>query len=94
MGGQRGTSQAPVKVYETTKEQLRFMAAIADRTQAEIMESAVNEYLERPAEDFARGLKRARDALLRGKLDAVAYLVDEDVEDVRRVAGTAAPKPR
>jgi len=91
---ERSTSRAPVKVYETTKEQLRFMAAIADRTQAELMETAVNEYLERHAEDFALGLKRARDSLFRGKLDAVAYLLGEDVDDVRRVAGAATPQPR
>ncbi|MFA5890838.1 MAG: hypothetical protein WDA27_07795 [Actinomycetota bacterium] len=90
----RQTSHQPIKVYESTKEQVRLMAAVSSLNQAEIVESAVNEYLERHAEEFALGLKRAREALFRGKHDAIAYLLDENVDDVRRVAGSAPAEPR
>ena len=88
------TSAAPIKVFEGTKEQVRLMAAVSNLNQSEIVESAVNEYLERHAEEFALGLKRAREVLSSGKHDAIAYLLDEDVENVRRVAGAAPSETR
>jgi hypothetical protein len=86
-------SKTPVKVYETTREKIRIAAAVRDTIQAEIMEAAVDEYIERHAEDFALGLKLAREALLAGHVETAAYLLDEDVEAVRRVAGSSAPTP-
>lgn len=86
-------SKTPVKVYETTREKIRLAAAVKDTLQAEIMEAAVDEYIERHAEDFALGLKLAREALLAGQAETAAYLLDEDVETVRRVAGSSVPTP-
>ena len=86
-------SKTPVKVYETTREKIRIAAAIRGTVQAEVMEAAVDEYIERHAEDFALGLKLAREALLAGHAETAAYLLDEDVEAVRRVAGSSAPTP-
>jgi hypothetical protein len=90
----RRTSQAPMKVYETTRTQVRFAAVLKDTSQAEIMETAMNEYIERHAEDFALGLKHAREALLAGPIATAAYLLDEDIEDLQKVAGSAEPRPR
>ena len=81
------TNPVPIKVYDGTKEQVRLMAAVSNVPQAEILQRAVNEFLERHADEFAAGLKRAGQALLGGRAEAVAYLLDEDVAAVRRVSG-------
>lgn len=86
-------SRTPVKVYEATREKIRIAAAVKNTIQAEVMEAAVDEYIERHAEDFALGLKLAREALLAGPVETAAYILDEDVEAVRRVAGSSAPTP-
>jgi hypothetical protein len=83
-----------MKVYETTRTQARYAATFKDTTQAEIMESAMNEYIERHAEEFALGLKHAREALSGGSVATAAYLLDEDIEDLRKVAGSDDPSPR
>lgn len=90
----RRTSRTPMKVYETTRTQARYAATFKDTTQAEIMESAMNEYIERHAEEFALGLKHAREALSGGSVATAAYLLDEDIEDLRKVAGSDEPSPR
>lgn len=89
----RRTSRTPMKVYESTRIQARYAATFKDTTQAEIMESAMNEYIERHAEEFALGLKHAREALSGGSVATAAYLLDEDIEDLRRVAGSDDPSP-
>ena len=89
------TSDSPIKVYEATKEQVRLAAAVTGLNQASIVETAMNEYLERHAEEFALGLKKAREALFAGKAATIAYVLGEDAEDVARVAGAAAaPEPK
>ncbi|MGI8407588.1 MAG: hypothetical protein ACR2L3_03670 [Actinomycetota bacterium] len=77
----RRTSRTPMKVYEATRIQARYAAALKDTTQAEIVETAMNEYIERHAEEFALGLKHAREALSAGPVATAAYLLDEDIED-------------
>lgn len=57
------TGQAPIKVYDATKERLRLLAAIEGRSQAEVVESAVEEYLERHVSEIERGIDRARRSL-------------------------------
>lgn len=83
-----------MKVYEATRIQARYAAALKDTTQAEIMETAMNEYIERHAEEFALGLKHARAALSAGPIATAAYLLDEDIEDLRKVAGSDDPSLR
>lgn len=85
------TSDAPVKVSDRTKERVRYAAVLSGRSQGDVLDAAVDEYITRHAEDFAVGLKRARAALFDGETAAVAYLLDEDEEAVRRVSG-ASPK--
>jgi predicted DNA-binding protein len=86
----RSTHNSPLKVSEDTKEKVRLIAAITGRPQAEIVGEAIGQFVERHAEDFALGLKKAREALLGTEIPAVAYLLDEDPEKVARVTGAAA----
>lgn len=88
------TSDSPIKVYEATKEQVRLAAAVTGLSQASIVETAMNEYVERHEEEFTLGLKKAREALFAGKTAAIAYVLGEDADDVARVAGAAAPEPK
>jgi hypothetical protein len=82
-----------MKVFERTRTQVQYASGVLRKTQAEILEAAVDEYIERHAEDITLGIKHAREALLAGRAETVAYLLDEDVEAVRRVSGSAAPTP-
>ena len=49
-------SQAPIKVSEQTKERIRYLAALTDVTQAEIVDRAVGEYATRHATRSQPGL--------------------------------------
>lgn len=40
-------------------------------------------------EEFILGLKHAREALRAGPIATAAYLLDEDIEDLQKVAGVA-----
>ena len=68
-------SDSPVKVSEETKERIRIAAAVSGRSQVDILDAAVNEYITRHAEDFATGLKKASATLFEGKEAEVAYLI-------------------
>jgi hypothetical protein len=68
-------SDSPVKVSEETKERIRIAAAVSGRSQADILDAAVDEYITRHAQDFATGLKRARATLFEGQEAHVAYLM-------------------
>ena len=85
--GQKKTSAQPIKVYERTKTQVRLAASIFDRPQAEIVEAAVDEYVERHIEDFSLGLEQARDALLGGAISTLAFTMNEDPDAIREVVG-------
>jgi predicted transcriptional regulator len=80
-------SQAPIKVNEQTKERIRYLAALTDATQAEIVDRAVSEYSARHADDIAAGIERARAVLTSGDASIASYLLDESVEAIDRVAG-------
>jgi len=88
-------SQAPIKVSEQTKERIRYLAALTDATQAEIVDRAVSEYAARHVDEIAEGIERARNILASGDAAIAAYLLDEPVEAIDRVAGKqlASAKP-
>jgi hypothetical protein len=46
-------AQSPIKVHEATKEKVRYAALMAGLKQAELVERAVDEYVERHRELFA-----------------------------------------
>jgi hypothetical protein len=83
-------AQSPIKVHEATKEKVRYAALMAGLKQAELVERAVDEYVERHREDFTRRMERAHHALLGGKTSALAYSLGVDVDDVKRVGGVAS----
>ena len=81
------TEQAPIKVSGATKERIRYLAALTDATQAEIVDRAVEEYAARHVDDIKQGIERARFVLTGGDAEIAAYLLDVPVEDIERVAG-------
>ena len=80
-------SQSPIKVSEATKERIRYLAALTDATQAEIVDRAVAEYAARHADAIQAGIERARTVLAGGETAIAAHLLDVPVDDVKRVAG-------
>jgi predicted transcriptional regulator len=80
-------SQSPIKVSEATKERIRYIAALTDATQAEVVDRAVEEYAVRHADAIQAGIERARSVLTGGETAIAAHLLDVPVEDVERVAG-------
>jgi hypothetical protein len=80
-------AQSPIKVHESTKEKVRYAASMTGLKQAELVEQAVNEYVERHREEFAHRLERARRALLGGEASALAYSAGVTEEDVARLGG-------
>ncbi len=83
-------AQSPIKVHESTKEKVRYAAAMVGIQQAELVERAVDEYVERHREEFGRRMERAREALLGGKASALAYSAGVTEEDVERVGGVVS----
>jgi hypothetical protein len=82
--------QSPIKVHESPKEKVRFAALMSGLQQAEVVERAVDEYVERHREEFGRRMDRAREALLGGKASTVAYATGVSEEDVARVGDVAS----
>jgi hypothetical protein len=80
-------SQAPIKVGEETKERIRYLAALTDTTQAEVVDRAVREYAVRHTDLIEKGLDRARSVLGAGDAPIAAHLLDVPVQAVERVAG-------
>jgi hypothetical protein len=83
-------AQSPIKVHEATKEKVRYAALMAGLKQAELVERAVDEYVERHRELFAQRMEHAQKALLGGKTAALAYSVGVGESDVERVGGVAS----
>lgn len=79
-------AQGPIKVSSSTKERVRYAAALAGLSQSELVEHAVTEYVERHASELFAGLQHAREALSRGLNASVAYALGVSEEDVNRIA--------
>lgn len=83
-------AQSPIKVHEATKEKVRYAALMAGLKQAELVERAVDEYVERHREDFAQRMAQAQQALLGGKSATLAYSLGVEEADVQRVGGVSS----
>jgi hypothetical protein len=83
-------AQSPIKVHEATKEKVRYAALMAGLKQAELVERAVDEYVERHRDQFAQRMEDARKALLGGKTSTLAYSLGVSEVDVERVGGVAS----
>lgn len=80
-------SQAPIKVDEGTKERIRYLAALIDTTQADVVDRAVREYAVRHADLIEKGIDRARSVLASGDAAIAAHLFGVPADAVERVAG-------
>ncbi len=80
-------AQAPIKVNEGTKERIRYLAALIDTTQADVVDKAVAEYAVRHADLIEKGIDRARSVLADGDAAIAAHLLGEPLEAVQRVSG-------
>jgi hypothetical protein len=83
-------AQSPIKVHEATKDKVRYAALMAGLKQAELVERAIDEYVERHRELFAQRMKRAQEALLGGKAYTLAYSLGVGEADVERVGGVGS----
>ena len=70
-----------------TKERIRYLAALTDVTQAEILDRAVTEYAARHADVIQEGIERARLVLADGDVAIAAHLLNVPAEDIQRIAG-------
>lgn len=76
-----------IRVNERAKARTRYLAALTDVTQAEIVDRAAGEFAERHADEIAAGMEQARGVLASSDAAVAAYLLDEPVEAVERIAG-------
>ena len=81
-------AQSPIKVTDLTKERIRVAAGTAGITQAEFVDRAVNEYIERHSDELFEGLRRAREVLQSGRNASVAYVLGVDEGRIDQIAGT------
>jgi hypothetical protein len=86
-------AQSPIKVHESTKEKVRYAALLAGLQQAELVEHAVDEYVERHRKEFGQRMERAREALLGGKASALAYATNVNEEKIARLGGVSTAQP-
>ncbi len=86
------SSQAPIKVGEETKERIRYLAALIDTTQTEVVDRAIREYAVRHADLVEKGIDRARLVLAGGDAAIAAHLLDVPLRAVQSVAGEH-PRP-
>jgi hypothetical protein len=84
-------AQSPIKVHEATKEKVRYAALMSGLKQAELVERAVDEYVDRHRDQFALRMERAQQALLGGKASVLAHSLGVEKEaDVQRLGGVAS----
>jgi predicted transcriptional regulator len=93
MEGRLMANQSPIKVSEQTKERIRYLAALTDVTQADIVDRAVEEYAARHADAIAEGIERARLVLAGGDVAIASHLLDVPAEDIQRIAGLSDGTP-
>lgn len=85
------SSQAPIKVHLDTKERIRYLAALVDKTQAEVVDVAIQEYAVRHADLVKKGIDRARSVLAGGNAAIAAHLLDQPLDAILRIEGQSRP---
>ena len=80
-------NQSPIKVSPQTKERIRYLAALTDTTQTQLVDRAIEEYTARHADLIDKGIDAARSVLAIGDVAIAAHLLDVPDEAVRRIAG-------
>lgn len=85
-------AQSPIKVSEETKQRIRYLAALTDTSQADVVDRAVQVYMVRHADLVEKGIDRARAVLAGGDAAIAAHLLDLPEDAVRRVSGRRTPQ--
>jgi predicted transcriptional regulator len=85
-------NQSPIKVSPQTKERIRYLAALTDTTQTQLVDRAIEEYAVRHADLIEKGIDTARTVLAVGDVAIAAHLLNLPDNAVRRIAG--APQQR
>jgi predicted transcriptional regulator len=80
-------NQSPIKVSPQTKERIRYLAALTDTTQTQLVDRAIEEYTVRHADLIEKGIDTARSVLAVGDVAIAAHLLNVPDEAVRRIAG-------
>jgi predicted transcriptional regulator len=80
-------NQSPIKVSPQTKERIRYLAALTDTTQSQLVDRAIEEYTARHTDLIEKGIDAARSVLAIGDVAIAAHLLDVPDEAVRRIAG-------
>jgi hypothetical protein len=81
-------NQSPIKVSLRTKERIRYVAALTDTTQTELVNRAIEEYAARHVDLIEKGIDTARSVLaLDDDVAIAAHLLNVPDEAVRRIAG-------
>jgi predicted transcriptional regulator len=81
------TKYDSLKVESGTKERLRYVAAIEDRAQYQVLDEALAEYIERHADRFRAGIDRMTAVLRRGDRALAAHMTGLGEEDLARLEG-------
>ena len=79
-----------IKVSEGTKEKIRLTAALLDLQQGQLVERAIDEFVERRETELQADFRRAQTALLGGRAATIAFLLGENEADVAAVSGDAS----
>jgi hypothetical protein len=72
-------------------DHIRYLAALTDATQAEVVDRVVAEFAPRDADDVRKGTDRAAEAVSAGDAAIAALLLGALAEAVERVSG---PRPK
>lgn len=68
-----------------TKDRVRYLAALTDSTQTQLVDRAIEEYAVRHADLVEKGIANARAVLAGGDAAIAAHLLDVPEDAVRRV---------
>ena len=69
---------------------IRYVAALVDTTQAEVVDRAVQEFAVRHGDLIEQGIDQARSVLACGDAVVAAHLIGRPVGDVQIVSGRAS----
>jgi hypothetical protein len=79
--------QSPIKVNEETKERIRYLSALIDTTQADVVDRAIQEFAVRHTDLVEKGIDKARSVLSGGDAAIAAHLLDVPLDAVERISG-------
>jgi hypothetical protein len=76
----------PVRIYEVDHAPLRFIADVEGRSPADVLHTALEEYLSNHREGLAAIFESAQDAIARGDIEALSTLASAAAKNRARAA--------